>query len=151
MSCTGVGLCVGGVSELLQAFGACSGGGGDEGGTAWGGAWLEHGCALFLYMGVSECEGLCEKLFLCGLVASLRFAFCFALCVCVWVGLWGWVWVGASGVVIGWMMRGVGLLFLFWGCRWVYEKGAVFVPSPLLVLYIYVCLSLCFHAIMWRF
>lgn len=81
--CTGVGFGVGGVSDALEAFGACSGGGGDEGGTAWGGAWLEHGCVLFLYMGVSESEGLCEKLFLCGLCTSLCFAFllCFALCV----------------------------------------------------------------------
>lgn len=88
MSCTGVGLGAGGVSELFQAFGTCSGGGGDKGGTAWGRAWLEHGCALFLYIGVSESEGLCKKLFLCGLFASLRFAFCFALLfACVGVGV----------------------------------------------------------------
>lgn len=52
-------------------------------------------------MGVSESEGLCEKLFLCGLCASLRFAFCFLLCfVCVGVVLGGEL-GGASGVVIG--------------------------------------------------
>lgn len=52
VSCAGVWLCVGGVSELLEALGACPGGGGDKGGTSWGGAWLEHGGALFLYIGV---------------------------------------------------------------------------------------------------
>lgn len=37
---------------------------------------------------MSESEGLCKKLFLCGLFASLRFAFCFALLfACVGVGV----------------------------------------------------------------
>lgn len=40
VSCADVWFWVSGVSELLQALGACSGGGGDEGGAAWGGAWL---------------------------------------------------------------------------------------------------------------
>lgn len=54
----------------------------------------------------------------------------------------------ASGVVIGWMMRGVGLLFLFWGCRWVYEKGggvcAVPFVSPLYICML-VALLPCYH------
>lgn len=40
VSCTGVRLCARGVPDFLEALGACSGGGGDEGGTAGGRAWL---------------------------------------------------------------------------------------------------------------
>lgn len=42
MTCTGVWLRIGGVSDALKALGARSGGGGDEGGTAGGGAGLKH-------------------------------------------------------------------------------------------------------------
>lgn len=63
------------------------------GGMRVGQPGVGHGLsmgALFLYMGVSESEGLCEKLFLCVLFAGLRFAFCFAFCfVCVGVVLGG--------------------------------------------------------------
>lgn len=40
MSCTGVRLGAGGVSDALEALGTCSGGGGDEGRTTGGGAGL---------------------------------------------------------------------------------------------------------------
>lgn len=62
-------------------------------------------------MGVSESEGCVKSFFFvaCVLLCALLFALlCF---VCVGVVLGGAR--GARGVVIGWMMRGVALLFLF--------------------------------------
>lgn len=56
---------------------------------------------------------------------------------------------GARGVVIGWMMRGVALLFLFRGVDGYKKRDGVCAVPFVSPLYIY--LSLLLYAIMWRF
>lgn len=118
---------VGGVPDALETLFARTVFGGYEGGTSWGGAWLEHEGGSFY---------VCVYM-VCATVRVDDYGSCF--CVCGFALGRAFI---CGGAALG---GGMGML-----C--VYEKGAALTAVPFcevfLSLYILVAL---FHAIMWRF
>lgn len=97
---------IGGVSDALEAFFACTVFGGYEGGAAWGGTWLEHegGLSICTYI-----YGARHALVVRTLFVFMRARFCF-LHTLLYVEVLHWV--------------------ESWGVLCVYEKGAALAAVP---------------------